>query len=103
MTEEQFPDVSVMFRKWKTCEDIIALFPYVPHVDYSHQSEILVESYSQSEGDIDGSDFDFVMENTVPACEVIYRELKKDLEMSYGYLLEVIEEVDEKRMKSIYS
>jgi len=100
MSEETYPDVSVMFRKWKTCEDVIAIFPYVPHKDCSHPSEILVDAYSESEG-YGGADFEYVMKNTVPACEEIYREMKVYLETNY--ILEIIEEVDETRMKSIHS
>lgn len=100
MTEEHFPDVSVMFRKWKTNEDIIALFPYVSNED-CNATEIVVESYDFGSGD-STSDFEFVIENTVPACEPIYRELKETLERA-GYLLTVIEEVDEERMKILYS
>lgn len=101
MSEETYPDVTVMFRKWKACEDLIALFPYVPHVDSTHPSEILVDAYSESEGE-HGADFDFIIANTIPACEVIYREIKERL-LENGYILEIIEEVDEKRMKSIHS
>lgn len=100
MSEETYPDVSVMFRKWKTCEDVIALFPYVPYVDSSHAPEILVDAYSESES-YHGADFDFIMANTIPACEVIYREIKERLEDRY--ILEIIEEVDEARMKKIHS
>jgi len=101
MTEESHPDVSVLFRKWKTCEDIVALFPYVPCKEDCNSSDILVESFDFDES-YTVAEFKFMMENTIPACEVIYRKLKEKLE-SDGYLLRVIEEVDKKRMKSIYS
>ena len=90
MSEETYPVVTVMFRKWKACEDVIAIFPYIPHRDSSHPSEILVDAYSESNGH-HGADFDFIIANTIPACEVIYRETKERLRED-GYILEVIEE-----------
>jgi len=76
------PITEVVFRKWKD-NGIIALFPY--EVDYPNGD---ISSYMHV-GQHGAANYYFMIQETVPATEVEYNDLKKELE-SIGYNLKVI-------------
>lgn len=74
----------VIFRKWKTNGDIIALFPEVPADNIGN----LCSSYEHI-GQHGGADYNLVVfYKTKPATPEEYADLKKELE-TLGYCLEV--------------
>ena len=73
----------VVFRKWN--DSIIALFPY--EIENNKGS---ISSYQQI-GQHGAADYSGIMENSSPATEAEYSELKKELESyPYNYRLVVI-------------
>jgi hypothetical protein len=75
----------VIFRKWKKCNTIIAIFPEVVSCDNPYNCESWV--YVGGHGSCDPQ---WVISDTVPASPDEYAWYKKFLEEQYGYQLLVI-------------
>ena len=83
------PEVSewttvVVFRRWKHCDEIIALFPAVP----ANNSGTLCQSYEHV-GQHGGANYGHCIGLTWPASEKELRPLALELER-IGYLLRIV-------------
>lgn len=83
----------VSFRKWK--KDIIALFPYI----LTDIKGYLCSSYMHI-GQHSSADYNGIVNQSKPAKEDEYKDLKKELE-SLGYNLEVIKKVNSNELSKI--
>lgn len=86
--EKDTQKTTVIFRKWKEDNSILALFPYEIHNGYN------ITCYAHL-GQHSGADYKSCIERSTPATENEYKALKCELE-SIGYNLDV-------RVKQTYS
>jgi hypothetical protein len=84
MTTENSP-TKVIFRKWKKCNTIIAIFPEIPSCDNPYNCESWV--YVGGHGACNPH---WVISDTVLASPDEYAWDKEVLEKQYGYQLKVI-------------
>lgn len=85
----------VIFRKFKSDGEIIALFPDIAgsHL-YSHHCQSYVHMGQHGSADVAIVDF------TSLATEEEYKELKAELETHYGYNLQVAKKFTQKNLEN---
>ena len=83
MIEQDTKKTRVVFRKWRSDKEIIALFPDISADDRGHCSSFM------HIGQHGGADYQGVIGRTVLAKPHEYEELEKEL-IGRGYLLKII-------------